>query len=553
MRILIAVVALLALTISRAGAQKLEYYQDEKGSAQYRVQFKLTPKAIDENRVIVPLVWDFYERNSGNAAHSYNRAMVAYNRICSSRANGDYRGLLAEIWDKTDNNQTADRAFLIEKTIGPTVSLLAHWGRHPIPEDELTPEDLAAQQRDAFLNGISQKTWEHSYVLPLEKPEQIHATRDFIQQCDEVGVYRFIEEGSRCDHCDFGIPFHETDNLLGIRLEEIQDMRALGRLVQLRIMLELHEGRYGDALKSIRIGMTLARHTGKQPTLVSGLVGVALCGIMQEQLVDMINRPDSPNVYWEVSSLPYPLLSLGDAMEVEKGFVPQTFPLLKKAFQDVESLDDNEWRMLLDQMTTMLQQFYENESHKPFSISWPVKPTIAASYPSSRRWMLEQGKTVGEIDAMIPEKVVGLYAVHELQLHWNNYFRYSRFPLWEKDHAEENMQKLHQELQNATFRGNIFARRIICLLAPANSAARRAYQRIQSSNDMLRIAEAIRDYAAKSGGTVPATLNEITAVSVPMIDPFTGVPYDYKVVDGVGQIELSNMFPKCTVYFEIVK
>jgi|GEM_PF-5334689 len=551
MRIFMTFVALLVLIVSRADAQKLELYMDEQGKACFRVQFKMTPKAIDENRIIIPLTWDFADRNSGNAAHSYNRATIAYYRITNRNARENYQQLLTKIWDKTDNNQTVNRAFLIEKMVKPTVPLPS-WTRKQVPEDEWTPEDVAVMQRDIFLDGINQKTWEHEHLLPLEKPEQVKATREFIRQCDEV--YRFIEEGSRCDNCDFGIPFRETDNPLGLRIEEIHSMRALGRLVQLRVMLELHEGRYQDALKSIRIGMALARQTGKQPLLVSGLAGTAICGTMQEQLVDLINRPDSPNLYWEVASLPNPFLSFGEAMDMEKNtYVPQSFPLLKKALDDPDSLLDEEWRIMIDQMTTVLQKISPDELQKQYYMKLSTESITTASYPPARRWLLDQGKTAEEIDAMIPEKVVGLHVVYELQLHWNNYFRATRLPLWEEGDADRQAQQIFHELDNTPFKGSFFARRIIWLFLPASQVARSAYRRIQSGQDMLRIAEAIRDYAATNGGTVPATLKEITAVSVPMIDPSTGVPYHYHVADGVGQIELPHINPKCTVFFEIVK
>ncbi|MCL2623984.1 MAG: hypothetical protein FWD31_10000, partial [Planctomycetaceae bacterium] len=348
---------------------------------------------------------------------------------------------------------------------------------------------------------------------------------------------------------DFGIPFRETDNPMAIMLPEIQFMRELARALKVKIMLEIHEKRYDDALQSIRVGLSMARHTGKQPCLVCGLVGIAIQSIMLDQVQDMIHAPECPNIYWEVSSLPYPFLNFVDAAEIEKQFLAQSFPLLRKAMTDPDSLFDDEWQRMIRQINELLDNLeYDNESSL-FKLL-PIKSQVFASYPTARQWLISRGKTAAEIDAMIPEKVVGLHTAQDIRWLTEEYFKIMYLPLWEQSDTQDVVHRyLGDEISKIGI--NVISGRLVSMLLPAIQSARSAYQRMQFSIDIMRIAEALSDYAARNGGQLPESLGTVKQVPVPMIDPSTGREYNYKLIDGKGRIE-TNIIPSCIVLFEIV-
>jgi hypothetical protein len=113
------------------------------------------------------------------------------------------------------------------------------------------------------------------------------------------------------------------------------------------------------------------------------------------------------------------------------------------------------------------------------------------------------------------------------------------------------MNEQLREWERNMLEGSIFARRLTSLLLPAMQAARSAYLRMQFSVDIMRIAEALRDYAARNDGQLPESLDEIKQVPVPMVNPSTGRAYEYKLIDGKGQIELLQITPGYVVIFEM--
>jgi glutathione S-transferase len=74
---------------------------------------------------------------------------------------------------------------------------------------------------------------------------------------------------------------------------------------------------------------------------------------------------------------------------------------------------------------------------------------------------------------------------------------------------------------------------------PALQKVRRAQGRLEQRIALLRHVEAIRMYAAAHEGKVPPKLSD---VDVPLpLDPFTGKPFRYEVIDGVAHYECAAL------------
>src|SRR5213079_1627925 len=81
-----------------------------------------------------------------------------------------------------------------------------------------------------------------------------------------------------------------------------------------------------------------ARHLGEHPTLIGGLVGVAVAGMTVEPLEEMIGQPGCPNLYWALTNLPVPLVDSRKGIEAERIWGTHEFALLdeKMPMTDVE-------------------------------------------------------------------------------------------------------------------------------------------------------------------------------------------------------------------------
>jgi hypothetical protein len=161
-----------------------------------------------------------------------------------------------------------------------------------------------------------------------------------------------LEAAARREHCDWELPIRDNPNPFGIRLGEIQETRFLARIVALRTRLQILDGDYAGAVRSLQIGFSLARDVGRVPLVIPGLIAVAITHVMAERLQELSQCPDAPNLYWALAALPLPLIELGPAVETEGATAYQMFPFLRDARS--ASRTPREWQELLEDMTQRL-------------------------------------------------------------------------------------------------------------------------------------------------------------------------------------------------------
>jgi hypothetical protein len=93
--------------------------------------------------------------------------------------------------------------------------------------------------------------------------------------------------------------------------------RDLARLLCLQARLQIAQKRYDDAIGTIQTGLAMARHIGEGPTVVQGMVGVAVAAMVLHCVEDMAQAPGSPNLYSALQALPHPLIDLNQPISSE--------------------------------------------------------------------------------------------------------------------------------------------------------------------------------------------------------------------------------------------
>lgn len=104
----------------------------------------------------------------------------------------------------------------------------------------------------------------------------------------------------------------------GDQIDNLTEYRKLAFILELWARLEISRGSYEGATIAIRTGLGMARHLGEGPTIIQGLVGMAVGGIMCRELEQLVQRNDSPNLYWALAGLPRPFIDMEKAIENEK-------------------------------------------------------------------------------------------------------------------------------------------------------------------------------------------------------------------------------------------
>src|SRR5207247_1651118 len=190
---------------------------------------------------------------------------------------------------------------------------------------------------------------------------------------------------------------------IAVLLPECQSARNLARVLSLRCRQEIAEGRLNDARKTLQTTLQLARDIPETPTLINGLVGIAIQGIALGDLQHLLQRPDAPNLYWALTSLPRPFIGLHEAMEQERSFVLQLVPALRDADK---TRAPEEWRHILREMLRSVRQTADEAGIRaeilPSDVQSELGLTALAmvAYPTAKRKLIEYGRDRKELEAM---------------------------------------------------------------------------------------------------------------------------------------------------------
>src|SRR5580704_2764468 len=168
------------------------------------------------------------------------------------------------------------------------------------------------------------EAWAQAPIENFPKDEVRKALQNF-RAFDEL---REAASRERCDW-DWRLQDIEGPKSFEFILEEVQDRKGLARCLAAKVRLEIAEGRYDDAAETLRIGYQFARDLATTPIIIPGLVGIAVAGILDDQVHTFIAAPKSPNLYWALTELPRPLVDMRPSVEFEVRFPSRIFPFLK--------------------------------------------------------------------------------------------------------------------------------------------------------------------------------------------------------------------------------
>ena len=136
--------------------------------------------------------------------------------------------------------------------------------------------------------------------------DEVEAFLRRAQPCLEL-----IDKATRCKECNWPafVANQQPANL--------SEYRLLTYMVLLKARSEIAAGQCDEAVGTVRMGMTMARQIGEAPTLVQGLVGVAMAAVMMRGVDDLAQAPNSPNLYAALKALPRPLIDVEESIASE--------------------------------------------------------------------------------------------------------------------------------------------------------------------------------------------------------------------------------------------
>ncbi len=330
-----------------------------------------------------------------------------------------------------------------------------------------------------------------------------------------------VERGARCEYCNWGLAERLRKSGIGAALPEIQPMRVAARLLAMRARLEMAEGHFDRAARTIRTGLALARHVGDGETLISFLVGNALAGVMAGQIDLFVQQPKAPNLYWPLTELPRPFIDIRKGLEGERVSIYGTFPGIAASATDLNAGPISE-----AQGRNYGGLFLGLQERDIPGGRYLVAVRLGKEYAAYKEALVAAGRPRELVEKMPHVQVAVLRALIEYDGVIDDMLRWQAFPYPEcLPHFRAFAARRKAELKKSDLP---LARQLAYLVVPVIDKVVLARARTDRRFAALRCVEAVRLYAAAHGGKLPATLADVKEVPVPD-DPITGKPFEYKV------------------------
>jgi hypothetical protein len=370
------------------------------------------------------------------------------------------------------------------------------------------------------LGGPEEKVWTWM-ELPLKDLPQ-EEVRLLLRPYHNV--FRELELAARCDHCDWHIREAARTQGFAFLFPEIQKLREFTNLLVLRARLEMAEGHVAEAVRTLRVGFTMAKHATRGDTLISALVAASIAQIMTDQATELLQLPGAPNFYWAFTDLPRPFIDLRTGMQAERLMVSGIFAPAQQAGIDIRSTP-----LSVQQLQERLEQLMGTPPYQRSEFRLYLIAVTAKAYPEAKRYLLGQGLTPETVEAMPRLQAVFLFSLAEHDRLFDEMFKWQGLPYWQ---AHPGLEKAEQSLRQERVKEGEFERLPLAgMLLPAVQRVFFSTTRVDRRIAALRCIEAIRLYAAGHDGKLPSALSDITDVPIP-IDPATGKDFEYWMEEG---------------------
>jgi hypothetical protein len=401
-----------------------------------------------------------------------------------------------------------------------------------------------SEQQNFFFDKDAFKKREEYQSMPL-KTLPARDLQDYGRS-----ALRQADWAARLDKPDWQIlPKLKTEGI-GLLLPDVQQMRALAGALKVRFRAEVALCHYDDAIHTAKTMFALSRHMGEHPTLIGDLVGIAIATIAIGPVEEMLEQPNCPNLYWALTNLPYPLISVDKGMEGER-------VLMRGEFSDMDEtapMSEEQLKKLMAHIDKV-REIAQGEQRKPSdedrsTRTWVAKRTSNPKVVEAARGRLvEYGLPEERLKSFPPEQIIILDEWRLFEVSRDEAMKLMNLPSWQVVEELERLTKLDPKIMASP------AEALFAGLVPALYKVRLAQGRLEQRIGLLRCVEALRLYAAAHDGKFPGKLSD---VSVPLpSDAFTGKPFQYELDGATAHVRGSpppgqEKSPPYNLHYELV-
>jgi hypothetical protein len=330
------------------------------------------------------------------------------------------------------------------------------------------------------------------------------------QELQDYGTsaLRQADWAARLDRPDWQLLLRAKADGIGLLIPDVQQMRTLANALKVRFRAQVALHRFDDAIGTAKTMFAMARHMGENPTLIASLVGIAITAVAIGPLEEMLEQPGCPNLYWALTNLPNPLVSMELGLESERMWVVSEF----KDLDDTTPMNEAQLGKVITRFNGLLQMEGSNKETLQQWLDGRVKDQ--GQVDAARRRLTDYGLREQQVKQFPPQQVILLDDKRDYEVRRDDMMKFMNLPMWQ---ISELATQPHPDQYSG-----VFAKALLPALYKVRSAQGRIEQRIA----LLRHVEALRLYAAGHDGKLPQKLADC-GVPLP-VDPFTGQAFRYK-------------------------
>jgi tetratricopeptide (TPR) repeat protein len=140
-----------------------------------------------------------------------------------------------------------------------------------------------------------------------------------------------LSQAARSRQCNW--PFIKPEQAQQKLMDDLNKYRQFAFILDVQAKLQIAQGRYDQAVETLKTSNALANQLGNGPTLIQGLVGIAIAAVNQKRIEQWIQSDNSPDLYWALEDMPQPLVDVTKAIKIETDNLKNYNILMRKAFE----------------------------------------------------------------------------------------------------------------------------------------------------------------------------------------------------------------------------
>lgn len=325
---------------------------------------------------------------------------------------------------------------------------------------------------------------------------------------------RNADYAARMEFIDWNLLPKIREDGFHLLLPDLQQMRSLANAMLVRCRGEIVDGDFDGALRSIKTLFSLSRHMGEHPTLIGGLVGMAIANLGCNLLEELIQQPNAPNLYWALATAPAPFVDLRKAMSGERMILESSFGTLVNGKKVWGKDDIEEAQKRMEDIAQVID--FDRDRSKEAHAWLGERLKDQEWLKIARKMLVENGYPADKVKDYPPEQVLLYRLLVKSKIHRDETLKYMSFPYWQVQALLEETTKKPEPIEE----------RICHSLGFSGTQTKTAQVRTDQRLAAYRVIEAIRLHGASNGGKLPDKLEELTAI-LP-VDPASGKAFEYK-------------------------